>query len=117
MAASAPDLARWVRALYGGRVLPAATIQEMVDDAARTAALKVGRSYGLGVEVIAVGGQPSYGHGGRLVGAQSVVRWFPDQGVAIAVVTNQSRFDPQLVLEQLLAVAAPRTMYPVPRAA
>jgi hypothetical protein len=32
------------------------------------------------------------------------MRWLPDQGIAIAVLTNQSRNDPNLVARALLRV-------------
>jgi D-alanyl-D-alanine carboxypeptidase len=115
MAASAPDLVRWASALYGGSLLPPATVQAMVDDAARTATLKPAASYGLGVQVVTVDGRLSYGHTGRLVGARSVLRWFPEDRMAIAVVTNESRFEPGLVLRDLLAIVVPQWPRGVPR--
>ena len=108
VAASAPDLARWARALYGGNVLPTGALQAMISDATTTATLKPGYPYGLGVQVFTIDGRISYGHSGRLVGARSVVRWFPDEGVAIAVLTNESRFDPGFIARDLLAILAPR---------
>lgn len=107
IAASARDLARWARALYGGHVIPADLVELMVRDADVTLTLDPPYPYGLGVQVFTIDGRLSYGHSGRLVGARSVVRWFPDEGVAIAVVTNQSRFDPTPLLVDLLAIVAP----------
>jgi D-alanyl-D-alanine carboxypeptidase len=107
VAASAPDLARWARALYTGHVVPTPLVRQMIDDAARTGTLDPPYPYGLGVQVLELAGQVSYGHSGRLVGARSVVRWFPAEGVAIAIVTNQSRFDPTALLVDLLAIVAP----------
>lgn len=109
VAASAPDLARWARALYGGDVLPPGARLAMLSDADATLTLKPGYPYGLGVQVNTLDGRISYGHSGRLVGARSAVRWFPEVGIAIAVVTNESRFDPGVVVQDLLAVVAPRT--------
>jgi D-alanyl-D-alanine carboxypeptidase len=114
VAASAPDLARWARALYGGDVLPAGALEAMVADATTTATLKPGYPYGLGVQVFTIDGRISYGHSGRLVGARSAVRWFPEAGVAIAVVTNESRFDPGFIARDLLAIVAPRLDWPGP---
>ena len=108
VAASAPDLARWARALYGGEVLPEGALEAMIADATTTATLKPAYPYGLGVQVYTIDGRISYGHSGRLVGARSVVRWFPEVGVAIAVVTNESRFDPGFIASDLLAIVAPR---------
>jgi len=109
VAASARDLARWARALYAGFVLPEADIETMVGDAAHTETLEPGYPYGLGVQVFMIDGHLSYGHSGRLVGARSVVRWFAGERIAIAVVTNQSRFDPTSIVRDLLAIVAPET--------
>ncbi len=108
IAASARDLARWARALYGGEVLTPELLDQMVGDADVTLTLDPPYPYGLGVQVFEVNGRITYGHSGRLVGARSVVRWFPEEGIAIAVVSNQSRFDLTPLLVDLLAVVAPR---------
>lgn len=111
VAASAPDLARWAVSLYGGDVLDPAALQAMLADAAATAQLKPGLPYGLGVQEFVIDGRLSYGHSGRLVGARSAMRWFPDEGVAIVVLTNESRFDPGVVVRDLLAIVAPRVQW------
>jgi CubicO group peptidase (beta-lactamase class C family) len=80
----------------------------MISDADATRALDPPWPYGLGVQVLTIDGRVSYGHSGRLVGARSVVRWFPAEEVAVAIVTNQSRFDLTGLLVDLLGVAAPR---------
>ena len=108
VAASAPDLARWARALYGGEVLQPRTLLAMMADATATAKLKPPYPYGLGVQVFTIDGRLSFGHSGRLVGARSAVRWFPEVGVAIAIVTNESRLDPAFIVRDLLAIVAPR---------
>lgn len=110
VAASARDLARWARALYDGHVLPARLVDLMVRDADATLALDPPYPYGLGVQVLMVDGRVSYGHSGRLVGMRSTMRWFPDEGVAIAVVSNQSRFDPGFLVRDLLAIVAPQAI-------
>lgn len=107
LAMSARDLAHWARALYGGLVLPPELLALMIADAALTQTLKPAYPYGLGVQVFTIDGRTTYGHSGRLVGARSIVRWFPDAGVAIAIVTNQSRYDTTPILRDLLAIVAP----------
>jgi D-alanyl-D-alanine carboxypeptidase len=107
VAMSARDLAHWARALYGGFVLPPELLALMIADAAATQMLKPAYPYGLGVQVFTIDGRISYGHSGRLVGARSIVRWFPDAGVAIAIVSNQSRYDMTQILRDLLAIVAP----------
>ena len=107
VAASARDLALWARALYGGRVLPEDVLERMTADAAATAKLKPAYPYGLGVQVFMIDGRLTYGHSGRLVGARSTMRYFPLEDLSIALVTNESRFDPNPVLVDLLRIVAP----------
>jgi D-alanyl-D-alanine carboxypeptidase len=105
LAATSRDVARWARALYSGGVLEAATIQEMVDDVASTERYRPSVPYGLGVQLLEINGQPALGHSGRLLGFRSAVRYLPESGMTIAVLTNQSRTDPGLVVKALLKVA------------
>ena len=109
IATTAGDLVTWVRALYGGGVLRPATVATMIDDAVNTTALKSSIPYGLGVQVVTVDGRPSLGHSGRLLGFRAVMRWLPDEGIAVAVLTNQSRTDPNRLIRDLL-----RTVLGVP---
>jgi CubicO group peptidase (beta-lactamase class C family) len=110
LAMSARDLTRWARALYGGRILPAELTELMVADADATLTLKPPYPYGLGVQVFTIDGRITYGHSGRLVGARSIVRWFPEDGIAIAIVSNQSRYDATPILRAMLAIVAPRAV-------
>ena len=105
MASNADDLARWARSLYGGDVLDPASLEMMLADIDRTAVHKPPIGYGLGVEALQVAGHPTLGHAGRFLGSRAVVRWLPDQRIAIAILTNQSRTDPNVVLAELLALA------------
>jgi D-alanyl-D-alanine carboxypeptidase len=104
IASTSSDLAHWGEALYGGTALSPAMHAAMLADIARTAVYKPRIGYGLGVQSVVVDGHPALGHSGRFLGARSVVRWIPDQRIAIAVLTNQSRTDPNLVLTDLLSV-------------
>jgi D-alanyl-D-alanine carboxypeptidase len=104
LASTAEDLVIWARALYGGRVLRPESLAAMVDEVQVTAPFEPSVPYGLGVQAATIDGRPTLGHSGRLLGARSVVRWLPDEGIAIAVLTNQSRADPNLVVRALLRV-------------
>jgi D-alanyl-D-alanine carboxypeptidase len=103
-ASDAIDLARWVRAIYGGGMLSPATVSRMTNVTASTA-YKARVPYGLGVQVIDLDGRRSFGHSGRLLGFRSAVRYLPDGGVSIAILTNQSRVDPTPILRSLLRIA------------
>lgn len=118
IAAPSVDVARWARALYGGAVLSEASLQEMVDDMARTEPYGPSVPYGLGVQLVDMDGVPMLGHSGRLLGFRSVVRFDPESGLTIAVLTNQSRADPGVLARALLRVArqhAPASLSQEPR--
>jgi D-alanyl-D-alanine carboxypeptidase len=105
IASTAEDLVRWARALYDGEVLAPASLAAMVADLEVTAPFKPTVPYGLGVQAATIDGRSTLGHSGRLLGSRSVVRWLPDERIAIAVLTNQSRSDPNLIVRELLNVA------------
>lgn len=105
IATTADDLVHWARALYGGDAIGPDMRASMVADALRTARYEPRIPYGLGVQTVSVGGHPALGHSGRFLGARAVVRWLPRERIAIAVLTNQSRSDPNIVLANLLKVA------------
>lgn len=113
LAVSSWDLARWAQALYDGRVLRPDSLAAMLDTTP-TLAWSPLKPYGLGMQTIEIDGWPTVGHGGRLIGSQAVVRYFPDLGVSIAVTTNQWRTSPDLVVEALAAIALPPAPVPAP---
>ena len=105
LAATSSDVARWGRALYGGGVLEDASLQEMLDDIAQTEPYSPTVPYGLGVQATTIDGQAALGHSGRLLGFRSAMRYLPESGITIAVLTNQSRTDPAVVVRALLNIA------------
>jgi D-alanyl-D-alanine carboxypeptidase len=105
VASTAGDLARWVKALYGGGALDPGSRDAMVADILRTASYQPSTGYGLGVQAVTVDGHATLGHSGRFLGSRAVARWLTHERIAIAVTTNQSRTDPNLVLADLLALA------------
>jgi D-alanyl-D-alanine carboxypeptidase len=105
IATTADDLVRWARALYAGDAIGPEMRAAMVADAPGTTRHAPRIPYGLGVQTVPVAGHPALGHSGRFLGARAVVRWLPGERIAIAVLTNQSRSDPNVVLEKLLTVA------------
>ncbi len=107
VALAAVDLARWGAALYGGGILPPELVAEMVGDAVRTAPFEPRVPYGLGVQVIEIAGQPTYGHSGRFLGARAALRYLPQSGIAIAVLSNQSRSDIAPLVADLIRLVLP----------
>ena len=104
-ASNSTDIARWARALYAGAVLSEDSIEAMLGDITRTEPYKPRVPYGLGVQRLDLDGSPSLGHSGRLLGFRSAVRWLPNEDLAIAVLTNQSRTDPGIFVRALLKTA------------
>jgi D-alanyl-D-alanine carboxypeptidase len=110
IASTPSDLIRWAHALYGGDVLGPAALQTMIGGVTYAADRTTAVPYGLGVQTIVFDGHPSLGHSGRLLGFRAAVRWFPQERIAIAVVTNQSRSDPSVIARSMLRLALLRTV-------
>ena len=107
MAGTAADLVTWGRELYTGRVLGPTGTAMLLSGFSKTTSYLPGVAYGYGIQAISIDGHPALGHSGRLLGFRSVVRHFPLDGLTIAVLTNQSRADPGVILRALLAQARP----------
>ncbi len=105
IASTSSDLVRWARALYGGSALGPETRAAMVGDVVRTAPYKPAVAHGLGVQAVRIAGHPTLGHSGRFLGARAAVRWLTDERIAIALITNQSRTDTNVLLADLLKLA------------
>ena len=105
IATTSVDLVHWAQALYSGEVLGKDVVLAMTADGASTRPYRPRVPYGLGVQMVDVVGHPTLGHSGRFLGFRSLVRWLPDEGVAIAVLTNQSRTDPAPLASTLLRIA------------
>ncbi len=86
LACTALDLARWAWLLYGGRVLQADTLQHMLDGVP----MKEGSQqlYGLGVMLRSSERDRVLGHSGWMPGYVSMMAYYPDHSVAVAVQVN-----------------------------
>lgn len=86
MRSTAADLARWGAALYGGHsVVRASTLSTMTafneDD------------YGLGTRRFEFGEEVGIGHSGLLKTTTSLLLYFPEQRVSVAILANRSEVD------------------------
>ena len=106
IAATSRDLAVWARRIYGGAILRPAALAAMLD-VSHSVGAGSALPYGLGVEEVSLGGRLTEGHNGRLIGAGATMRYLPDSGFSIAVVTNQDRVSPDVFAAALLAIAFP----------
>ena len=108
IASTANDLARWARALYGGDALTPVARTLLLGSVSQTARLHPQIPYGYAMQSFTIAGQPTLGHSGRYLGARGAIRWLPRQQIAIAVLTNQSRADPGVLVADLLKVLFPQ---------
>jgi D-alanyl-D-alanine carboxypeptidase len=107
MVASAGDLVDWAGALYGGSVLSASALSEMVTPV-DTGMSGVG--YGLGVFVYdpsIVGGTPGWGHAGDIPGYHTQVLYLPEKKIAIVSMVNSDGEDPNDVTVAALDILLP----------
>jgi D-alanyl-D-alanine carboxypeptidase len=107
VAGTATDAARWMQAWGSGSLLSRETYREMLLDAKYTRAMHAIVTYGLGVQVISIQGQQTLGHSGRYLGFQNSVRYLMGPGISIAILTNQSTYDPGVLMRRLIRIVAP----------
>lgn len=109
MAGTSADAARWARLLYRGDVLGRDAVALMVGDVEAVAGYRPPVPYGLGVQAFVIAGRQTLGHSGRFLGFRGAMRYLVEDDVAIAVLTNQSRMDPGLIVRALAEIALPRS--------
>ncbi|MEP7040658.1 MAG: serine hydrolase domain-containing protein [Chloroflexota bacterium] len=81
----AADLVRWGDALYGGAILRADSLTQMLDFNEQ--------GYGLGAEQYRFGGLPGYGHSGLLRGYTTLLVHLPDVNLTLALLATGHMFD------------------------
>jgi D-alanyl-D-alanine carboxypeptidase len=108
IASTTQDLARWARALYGGKVLSAAARRQLFTFV-RAYSYGTITSYGLGVSRVRFQGRIAYGHTGALTGTRAAIRYFPKERVTVAVLFNREPF----VGDDVVRILA-RTLFPKP---
>jgi D-alanyl-D-alanine carboxypeptidase len=104
IAATSADAARWARLLYTGELLGPEMTAQMLAGVSATAGYAPRVPYGLGVQAFPIDGRPALGHSGRLLGFRAAIRHLPGEATSIAVLTNQSRTDPGIIVQKLLSI-------------
>ena len=104
IATTSMDAATWARLLYSGHVLGPEMTAEMLKGVGLTAAYKPRVPYGLGVQAFPIDGRQTVGHSGTLLGFRAAMRYLPGEATTIAVLTNQSRTDPGVIVRSLLSI-------------
>lgn len=88
LASTAKDLARWAKLLFEGRAFDASLLPVMLDGVETDMGPDV--RYGLGVNLRPTPLGPSYSHGGIFPGYRSVIVYFPEQKLSVALQLNTS---------------------------
>jgi CubicO group peptidase (beta-lactamase class C family) len=93
---SARDLLKWERALYGGKVLQAASLTKM------TTPFK--DNYGCGLFISTSGGHKKIDHGGGIEGFNTELAYYPDDHLAVIVLANLNGGAPDEIANQAATV-------------
>jgi CubicO group peptidase (beta-lactamase class C family) len=94
------DLARWAKALYGGKVLSPASLKEMT-----TPGLG---EYGMGLLVATHAGGPIIWHNGGIEGFHSYLAWRPQSRLTVVVLANDQGSADEVIAGKLIDVAEGR---------
>lgn len=103
--ATAGDLVRWSLALMGGQVLKPESFEEMtlpflLEDGDES-------PYGFGLNLQPVSGQPCLSHGGGINGFNSIMYYFPETKLCLAVISNSEGYSADEVAQRLLKLLLP----------
>lgn len=91
---NAGDLARWMALFAEGKAFPISLLPQ-VRTGVPAGQLDVGNDAvsGLGAEIVQTPLGVAYGHGGFFPGYLSLVLWYPERGVSVAIQVNSSAGD------------------------
>ncbi|SNY52664.1 CubicO group peptidase, beta-lactamase class C family [Arsukibacterium tuosuense] len=102
---------QWNRLLHGGKLLKAATYQQMITPV--DAAAQSDRNYGFGISRGTLRGMPELQHGGGINGFVSMLVYLPQQDVTVAMLRNSDGPGPDLnYLSRKIAAFASGNPYP-----
>ena len=93
MYSTAGDLARWEEGLYGGKLMRPDSLKRMITPG-------IG-DFGLGVVAQQVQGERVISHTGGIQGFVADLRYYPDQGIAVVVLSNTESKETLTLSEQL----------------
>lgn len=103
--ASAPDIARWGRALYGGEVLSDTSLARMTAFTFRPE--RQGGYYGMGTRMRKFQTYNMEGHTGTLRAFNAAMWYLPELDVTVVVTTNRTGIDANALTDALLAIVVP----------
>lgn len=100
---TAEDLIRWQLALVGGKVVAPDSYEMMatpfeLNNGSQT-------EYGFGLGIRRSFGRPVVQHGGGINGFNSILRYYPDSKLSVAVISNCESYDSNSLADELSRVA------------
>jgi len=103
--ATAGDLVRWSLALMGGQVLKPESFEEMT----LPFLLENGDEspYGFGLNLQPQAGRTCFSHGGGINGFNSIMYYFPESKLCLAVISNSEGYSADEVAQRLLKLLLP----------
>src|SRR5690349_15591990 len=96
---TARDLARFTWALHTGALLSDAAYRAMITPSPLA-------PYGYGMQLGTVAGRPARYHTGDNPGFLSLAAWFPDESIALAVLSNDEATDMDQAASEVLGTVA-----------
>ena len=103
------DLARWATLLYTGKVVPQPLLDQMLS------VRKCHDNYGLGTRWMVINGRAADGHLGSLRGYNDAMWYFPREGAAIVLLSNQGAWSPDSTIRRLSTTLFNRIGAPAPQ--
>ena len=108
MVSTPSDLARWASLLYTGKVVPQPLLDQMLSVRA------CHDNYGLGTRQMIINGRVADGHRGSLRGYEDAMWYFPREGAAIALLSNQGAWSADATVRRLSTTLFDRIGAPAP---
>ena len=96
------DLLKWEQGLFGGKLLKAASLEEMITP------FKDDYAFGLGVRM--VGGHKLIDHGGGIEGFNTLLAYYPEDKLTLVVLANVNGRAPEEIATKLAAVCHGETV-------
>ncbi len=90
------DMLRWQQALFGGKLLNAASVQKMTTP--------VKDNYGFGLEIETIKGNKRISHDGGINGFSTSESWYPQEKLSIIVLSNVNGNAPSEIADRLASV-------------
>lgn len=108
LCSTAGDLITWLKALHGGKVLPAASYKEMITPGRLSDNTPLRYGMGLGLTPDARG-RRTIAHGGGISGFVTDARYYPEDDLYVAVLVNTTgNLSPSALAQEMVDVLLPR---------